>query len=219
MNNFFKSVEGKFISVVAVVVVCMFGYYFYQMSADESANAPVNIEVNATDHIRGSLNGKVTLVEFGDFQCPACGNYEPLVEKVIDQNKKDLKFVFRHFPLTQVHQNAMLAAKASESASLQGKFWEMHDVIYAHQTDWSEGVDARNVFISYAQNIGLDVEKFKTNLDNPSIEQNILAEEKEGVKLGVNSTPSFFLNGKKLKNPATVEEFDALIKKEIQNTK
>ena len=219
MNNFFKSVEGKFISVVVVLVVFMFVYYFYQISADESANSPVNIEVNATDHIRGALNGKVTLVEFGDFQCPACGKYEPIVEKVVEANKKDLKFVFRHFPLVNNHQNAMIAAKASESASLQGKFWEMHDMIYKNQEEWSGSMGAIDVFSGYAKTLGLDVAKFKTDINNPTIEQNILAEYKEGVKLGVDSTPSFFLNGKKLKNPATVEEFDALIKKEIQNTK
>ena len=218
MNNFFKSVEGKFISVFVVIVIIMFSYYFYQMSNDTSLN-PVNIEVNATDHVRGASSGKVTLVEFGDFQCPACGNYEPMVEKIIESNKKDLKFVFRHFPLIQLHQNALLAAKASESAGFQGKFWEMHDMIYAHQKDWSEEMNAIDVFISYAQNLGLNVEKFKTEINNPTVEQNILAEYKEGAKLGVNSTPSFFLNGKKLENPRSLEDFDVLIKDAIKNTK
>ena len=141
--------------------------------------------VTATDHVRGAQDGKVTLVEFGDFQCPACGAYEPIIRQVLADNKDTLKFSFRHFPLTQMHKNALLAAKASEAAALQGKFWEMHDILYDKQEEWGEALNARDFILTYANTINLDVKKFTTDLDKKEIEDKILAEYKEGVSLGV----------------------------------
>lgn len=219
MKKFIKTAEGKFTVGLLALIIGLFGYYFISMATDTSSN-PVNIEVNANDHVRGAVNGKVTLVEFGDFQCPACGAYDPIVRQVIEQNKNDVKFVFKHFPLTQIHRNALPASKATEAAGLQGKYWEMHDMLYDHQEEWSSAMNVKEVFANYAKVLSLDVNKFLIDMDNKSIEENILNEYKEGVKLGVQGTPTFFLNGKKLKeSPRTVEDFDALVKAEIAKTK
>ncbi|MFA6608789.1 MAG: thioredoxin domain-containing protein [Candidatus Paceibacterota bacterium] len=211
LSHFIKKPEGKFIAGLILVIVVLFAYYFYAMRT----YTPVQVEdlkVSETDHVRGALDGSVTLVEFGDFQCPACSAYEPFVQQLVKDNSKILKVVFRHFPLTQIHQNALLAAKASEAASLQGKFWEMHDIIYAKQNEWSEALNARDIFSVYATTIGLDTKKFSKDLNSKEIEDKILAEYSEGIKLGVMGTPTFFINGKMIENPQSIEAFDRLIK-------
>lgn len=210
IRHLLKKPEGKLVATVAVAIIILFGYYFYAVNTGQVKSQEV--VVSNTDHVRGAQAGTVTLVEFGDFQCPACGAYEPIVRKVLADNPTILKVVFRHFPLTQIHQNAMLAAKASESASLQGKFWEMHDIIYDNQKDWSGLLNARDVFVGYAKTLKLDTKKFETDLNNPDIEAKIMAEYAEGNKLGIQGTPTFFVNGKMISNPQSPEEFDKVIK-------
>jgi len=210
LSRFLTTTEGKFLTFIAVAVVLAFAYYFYAMS--NKANQPAaEVRVTEQDHVRGAIAGKVTLVEFGDFQCPACGAYEPLIRQVEADNANVLRVVFKHFPLTQIHPNALLAAKASEAAGLQGKFWEMHDMLYDKQTEWSGTLSARDAFIAYARTLGLDVAKFTQDLSNQSIEDKVVAEYKEGVSLGVQGTPTFFLNGRKIQNPSSPEEFNKLI--------
>jgi protein-disulfide isomerase len=157
------------------------------------------------------VGAKATLVEFGDFQCPACGAYEPLVRKVLADHKDTLAVVFRHFPLTQIHQNALLAAKASEAAGLQGKFWEMHDMLYDKQGEWSATLNARDFMISYAKVLKLDTQKFSTDLGSDAIEKKVLAEYQEGVKLGLMGTPTFFLNGKQLTDIKSAQDFEQAV--------
>lgn len=210
LPRFLGTTEGKFFTFVAAVVILPLAYYFF--TPHDSAPAE-RITVSEQDHVRGAAGAKVTLVEFGDFQCPACGAYEPLIRQVEEDNKDILQVVFRHFPLTQIHQNALLGAKAAEAASLQDKFWEMHDKLYASQTEWSNAINARDFVIGYAGEMGLDVKKFEADLDNSEIEAKILAEYKEGINLGVQGTPTFFVNGKKIQNPDSPEAFNAIIRK------
>jgi protein-disulfide isomerase len=211
LSRFVQTTEGKFITGVIAVVVILFAYYFYAMKTKPTTQE-AEITISDTDHVRGAMDGKVTLVEFGDFQCPACGAYEPLLRKVTEDNAKTLKVVFRHFPLTQIHPNALIAAKASEAAGLQGKFWEMHDILYEKQEEWSTGLTAHDfIFLNYATAIGLNMKKFQVDLNSKEVEDKILTEYKEGVKLGVQGTPTFFLNGKKINNPQSPEEFNKLI--------
>jgi protein-disulfide isomerase len=213
IQRYLSTTQGKAIASVAFVIVLLFGYYFYAMS--QEGGLPVTsaeVTVSDTDHVRGAKDGKVTLVEFGDFQCPACGVYEPLVRQVTTDNAAVLKVVFRHFPLTQLHQNALLAAKASEAAALQGKFWEMHDMLYDKQDEWSKGLNARDFVLTYATTLGLNTSKFTQDLDSKAIEDKVLAEYKEGVGLGIQGTPTFFVNGKMIENPQSLKDFDAVIK-------
>ena len=211
LSRFLGTMQGKVIGGIIIIIIALFAYYFYATKGVDTTT-PAEIVVSDTDHIRGALDGKITLVEFGDFQCPACGAYEPLVRKLVVDNAGILKVVFRHFPLTPIHQNALLAAKASESAGLQGKFWEMHDILYDKQSEWSGALNARDIFINYASILKLDQAKFISGLENKSIEEKILAEFKEGVKLGVQGTPTFFVNGKKIDSPKSIEDFDKIIK-------
>jgi protein-disulfide isomerase len=211
ISQFLSKPEGKFIGLIALLIVLLLGYYFYAVGTGKVANVK-QVVISETDHVRGAQSGSVTLVEFGDFQCPACAAYEPLVRKVTEDNPQILKVVFRHFPLTQIHKNALLAAKATEAAAIQGKFWEMHDILYDKQQEWSGQLNARDTFIAYAKLLSLDVKKFETDLENKSIEDKILAEYREGVSLGVQGTPTFFVNGKMIESPGSIEEFDKIIK-------
>lgn len=212
MSRFLKSPEGMFLSFIGVLVIGLLAYYFYAAPAPVDTSKPVDISISKTDNIRGALNGKVTLVEFGDFQCPACASYEPIVRQVLADNKDTLKIVYKHFPLTQIHRNALSAAKATEAAALQGKFWEMHDILYDKQDEWSGALNARDFYLTYATTIGLDTTKFSKDLESKVLEEKVLAEFKEGVSLGVQGTPTFFLNGKKLENPRDLGTFNKLIK-------
>lgn len=210
-QHFLKTSQGKTVGGLVFIIVALFAYYFYALSSGQVAKVQ-DVTVSDTDHVRGAAAGKVTMVEFGDFQCPACGAYEPLVRKVTQDNSTILKIVFRHFPLTQIHQNALLGAKAAEAAGVQGKFWEMHDKLYDNQQDWSTSLSARDLIIGYARSLGLDTVKFSNDLNSKAIEDKILAEYQEGVRLGVQGTPTFFVNGKMIQNPQSVEAFDAVIR-------
>lgn len=211
LSHVLKTTEGKFLAFIVLFIVLAFAYYFYAMNARKDL-PPQEVTVTESDHVRGTVGGKVTLVEFGDLQCPACGAYEPIVRQVTAENAGTLQVVFKHFPLTQIHQNALLAAKASEAASNQGRFWEMHDILYDKQSEWSGALNARDIFLGYATQLGLDLNQFTSDLNSSAIQSKILAEYKEGVNLGVQGTPTFFLNGKMIENPGSVEAFNKLIK-------
>lgn len=211
LHHHLQSTEGRFVAGLVLVIVLLFAYYFYAMSRRGDVGTVENIVIKETDHIRGAQDAKLTLVEFGDYQCPACGVYEPLVRQVMKDNKTVLKVVFKHFPLTQIHQNALLAAKATEAAGLQGKFWEMHEMLYDKQEEWSKGLNAHDIIVGYAVTLGLNKNKFMTDLNNKALEDKIFAELKEGLNLGVQGTPTFFLNGKKIENPRSLEDFNKLI--------
>lgn len=211
MSHFLKTPQGKFIAAVGAIIVLLFAYYFYASPKTDTGKT-FDVAVSATDHVRGAKDGKLTLVEFGDFQCPACGAYEPIVRQVLADNKDVLKISFKHFPLMQIHRNALLAAKASEAAANQGKFWEMHDILYDKQEEWSGSLQARDFFTTYATTLELDVARFSKDLDSKDIEDKILAELREGVRLDVQGTPTFFLNGKKLENVRDLASFNKAIK-------
>jgi protein-disulfide isomerase len=150
--------------------------------------------VGPEDHAQGDPDAAVTLVEYGDYQCPYCGAAYPLVKKLQRHFKDDLRFVFRNFPLTQAHPLAHMAAELAEAAALQGQFWPMHDWIYEHQQEWSEaGAEALLAGIAA---VGLDADALEGALKKPEIDKRIKADFNGGVRSGVNGTPSFFINGR-----------------------
>lgn len=166
--------------------------------------------VTSADHVRGLDTAPVTIIEYSDFQCPACENYYPTIEKVLNNSSTTTRFVYRHFPLSQ-HKNALPAAYASEAASKQGKFWDMYEKIFTNHADWTELADATPIFEKYATEIGLDVDKFKLDSNSTTTKALVVDQQTEGQKIGVNSTPSFFVNGVFIKTPPTYEEFIKII--------
>lgn len=160
-------------------------------------------------------SAKVTLVEFSDFQCPACGVYYPMVSQVVKDFTGTMNFVYRNFPLTDLHPNAQIAAQAAEAAGLQGKYWEMHDALFTKQNDWSASSSAQDIFAQYATTLGINADQFKKDIDSDTVKNKIAEDVRDGNTLGINATPTFFLDGVKLDNPATLSDFETAVKNEI----
>lgn len=170
--------------------------------------------VSASDWTKGNKESKVLLVEYSDLQCPACRAYYPMVKQLINENGKDFQFAYRHFPLGQ-HKNAKKAAYAMEAAGRQGKLWEMHDMIFDGQDAWAQAGDAENIFAKYAESLGLNMEKFNQDRNSKEVKDKVEKDYNSGVRSRVNSTPTFFLNGKKIQ-PRSYDEFVNLIKQAKQ---
>jgi len=155
---------------------------------------------NIADHISGKLGSKVTLIEYGDFQCPGCGSEHLHIKAITEQYADQLQFVFRNFPLVSLHPNAKAATGATEAAGLQGKYWDMHNKIYESQSDWENltGTDRTNLFVSYAKALGLNTTKFNTDLSSTAVNDKISYDQALGNKIGINETPTFYLDGVKL---------------------
>lgn len=150
------------------------------------------------DHIFGTDSQKVVLIEYGDFQCPGCGSLYPSLHPLKEKYKDQLTFIFRNFPLTTIHPNALAASTAAEAAGLQNKFWEYHDKLYENQNAWSESSsdERTNIFVGYARDLDLDITKFKKDLENDQVAQKIARDQALGKKIGATSTPTLVLNGK-----------------------
>jgi protein-disulfide isomerase len=148
----------------------------------------------------GSPNARVKLEEFGDFQCPPCAAFHPILKQMHQEFGDRIFITFRNYPLVPPHNNAVPAASAAEAAGMQGKakFWEMHELIYEHQNDWKNLPDTRPMFEGFAKQIGLDVERFKRDMAGEQVAQRIFLDGKRGRSLGVKGTPTVFLNGREL---------------------
>lgn len=204
----------QFAVIVVVIVAALIGVFSLTSKKDqESSNQKEgSAQAAASEHVVGEGTTGVTLVEYGDFQCPACKSYYPLVKQVKEEYGDKIKFQFRHFPLTQIHQNAMIASRAAEAAGMQDKFFEMHDLLYDNQDTWAQSPDPTATFVSYAQQLNLDVEKFKTDMRSKEVADIINADVKAAQALGATSTPTFVINGKRIEeNPRSVEDFKKLI--------
>ena len=153
---------------------------------------PLKPPVGPHDHIIGPHNARVTLVEYGDYQCPYCGNAYPIVKALLDKFPKTLCVAFRNFPLTQAHQYALGAAEIAEAAGNQHKFWEMHDWLYAHQRSLEP-----EMLLKGAEQLKLDTDQIKAALEDGQIQKRIEDDLKSGIESGVDGTPAFFINGEK----------------------
>lgn len=153
-----------------------------------------------TAYTKGPDTAKVKIVEYADFQCPACAAAHPAVSQLLADYPNDVQLTFKHFPLSSIHPNALSAAKAAEAAGLQGKFFEMSDLLFQNQSTWSRNSRAEDIFVEYASSLGLDVEKFKTDMNDATIAAKIRSNYAEGVQKQVRGTPTFFVNDTLLTN-------------------
>jgi protein-disulfide isomerase len=207
--------------VFAIICLGIFGLAFFSNKKDTATfngdATKIITDGPISDHVFGASNQKVLLVEYGDFQCPACGNMFPNVKQLKEQYKDKLTFVFRDMPLTNIHPNALAAATAAEAAGLQDKFYEMHDLLYQTQTNWSSANtnDRAAFFESLAKQLGLDINKFKNDLANPSVEQKITRDRSTAKKFNVTGTPTFVLNGQKL--PDATGASGSILKKTVED--
>jgi protein-disulfide isomerase len=152
------------------------------------------------DHIQGPPDAPVTLVEYGDYECPYCGAAYPIIKEIQARMGDRLRFVFRNFPITTSHPHAQQAAEAAEAASVQGKFWEMHDILYENQ----EHLRQRDLLV-YGERLGLQVDRFTTDLAERIHLERVREDFMSGVRSGVNGTPTFFINGRRHDGPSDME--------------
>lgn len=153
----------------------------------------LRVPVADHDHSLGQKNAPITLVEYGDYQCPFCAAAHSRVKRILKAMPGDIRYVFRHFPLTQVHEYAFLGSMAAEAAGTQQRFWDMHDMIFENQ----ELLSPEGVF-EFAGRLGLDLERFQSDLENEDLKAKIQSDFMAGVRSGVNGTPTFFLNNERV---------------------
>jgi len=210
----------NFIITLAVVILGLFGVFYLTSKNDTKKSTPSSTTANVSNHVIGENKKNVVLVEYGDYQCPACGAYFPLIKQVVEANKADIQFQFRNFPLQQIHKNARAASRAAEAAAKQGKFWEMHDLLYGQQSSWEQSSAVNTIFEQYAKQLGLNVDQYKKDFASNEVNDIINADFNEGTRLGVESTPTFLLQGKKLDNPPRdLDGWNKLINEQIAASK
>ena len=215
MENQKKS-NLPFIIIGAVLLAALVGGYFLFTSSGKTQtannNKTANIQKTPTGPIapgatpawsQGSPTAAVTIEEFADFQCPTCGDVHPRIKEIRAKYGDRVRIIFRHFPLSQIHPRAYDAAVAAEAAGLQGKFWDMQNLLFTNQKVWPTAGDHRKTFEEYAKTLGLDVQKFSDDMAGIITKNRIDADIQRGKSLSINSTPSIFINGKLL---GTVED-------------
>lgn len=209
----------QFIAIVIACLLGLFGIYTITAKKDSGTkdSSSTTTQSSLSNNVIGKNSKKVTLVEYGDFQCPACGQYHPIIKQLISEYQNDIQFQFRNFPLQQIHPNARAASRAAEAAAKQNKYWEMHDLLYEQQSGWESSSSTKTIFEGYAKQLGLNVQKFSTDFASEAVNKTINADYEEGNKQGVTGTPTFFLQGKKIENPQTLDAFKKLIDQAIKD--
>jgi protein-disulfide isomerase len=219
-----------FIIAAVLAAAGIIAWYLKQSAVATPAAPPTTVNVAAPvippkvgdpgaepAHVRGDAKAPVTLEEFGDFQCPPCGLLHPELQTLEHEFGPRLRVIFREFPLVPAHQHATAAARSAEAAGMQGKFWEMHDLIYENQKSWANAFDVRSIFEGYATKIGLDLEKFRRDQASEAVAQRIFQDGKRGRSLGVQGTPTVFMNGREVPfESLPAEKLRVLIQNELK---
>ncbi|MBI3559060.1 thioredoxin domain-containing protein [Candidatus Gottesmanbacteria bacterium] len=204
MNNEIKIFSG----IIAGTLILIFGAAFIFTQPKKPVDAGFLVRGNS--FVLGASEAKVTVVEFSDFQCPACKSAEPIITAVLTQYKDKIKFVYRHYPLPN-HEFAMIAAQAAEAAALQNKFWEYHDKLFEKSPDLS-----RENLIILAKDLNLDMDKFTKDLDSDVVKQKVADDQADGNRAGVNATPTFYINGTQFTGVLPLSQFQQEIEKRLK---
>ena len=170
----------------------------------------VSHPLSAGDWTQGSSSAPVQLIEYADFQCPACAAYAPVITKLLADEGGKVYFGYRYFPLPQ-HANALITAYAATAAGLQGKCWEMHDLLFAGQADWQDVTDPTSIIDGYATKIGLDMKKFTADMASDAVKTRVATDLQDATTMALDYTPTLFINGKRVANPQNYEAFKTLI--------
>jgi len=190
-------------AIIAAVLVAALtaGALIYQSERAEQLEAsktPIPTPSFDPKEERYNSRGIVTIEEFGDYQCPPCGNAHPILKSIKQEFGDRVRFIFHHFPLIQLHQHAYLASQAAVAAGFQGRFWEMHDLIYQNQAYWSKASDVTPIFIGYARQLGLDTNRFINDLAGAQANAIIVSDIQRGQSFGVKGTPTVFIDGREI---------------------
>ncbi len=203
-----KNFTWKTFAVIAVVLIG--ASIVYSNFANNQANEGVVLSA----HTKSGSDSKITLTEYSDFQCPACGQFFPIVQSILAEYGDQITFEYKHFPLVSIHPFAIPAAKAAEAAGQQGKFFEMHDKLFENQSIWSRATNPQAHFVQYAEDLELDVDLFKRHMGASLIKDKIESEFREARDLGLTGTPSFLLNGVRMQYQ-TYEDFKMAIEQAL----
>lgn len=208
--------DKRFLIIMGVIIAAFAGIMVYSNINKEDVGEAGSV----SNHTKGNNSKNVELVAYSDFQCPACGSFEPIISEVTNKYSDEMLYTFRHFPIDTIHPNARAASRAAEAAGTQGKFWEMHDVLFANQLQWSDSQSAKTIFDSYATQLGLNMDEYNTVYVATTTNSTINADKQEGQDLGVTGTPAFFINGDQIDNTdiQTVESFSSVIEEYIANS-
>ena len=198
-------------ALVALVLLVTIIRYF------TAASPPTVTEVTAGDRIKGNPDAALTLVKFSDFQCPACRAQHNSIKQIWPAIKGSVRFVYRHFPLTNIHPHAVQAARYSEAAGKQGKFWELHDLFFERQRQWTSSKDITPVFDGYAKELGLDVARLKADADSQEVRNKVALDAQSARSARAASTPTLFLNGKLLRNVRDANNLRTAIKDALKS--
>lgn len=208
-----EKMNSLLVKAVVFVMVPLIIYVLYQ---GLFTRAPIYSpdQISETDHVRGSDRSDLTIVIYADFQCPACFTETELIARAWPQIRDRVRIVFRNYPLDN-HRHAFLAARYAEAAGKQGRFWEMHDYLYAYQQSWSVLNNATEVFDDYALQLGLDMDQLQADINSDEIRTKIIADQQGGTRAGVRSTPALFFNGRQVSNPRSVGELIEMVNNAI----
>lgn len=196
--------EAKILIGIALAVIVggiLLAVYANPQPKDPGAPVDTDSIIRDHNHMTGPLDAKVTMIEFADYQCPACAAAQPTLKRIIDEYKDnpDFNFVYKHFPLDSIHAQARIAAEAAEAAGEQGKFWEMNDLLYTNQAQWSGNTNPIDIFVEYAGQIGVaNIDQFRQSVQIRKYNEIFSTDVADGQSLGVNSTPTIFINGEKM---------------------
>lgn len=200
--------------IVVILIVLM----IWSVKGTTEIKPPFELGVvHPLDNVTGNASSSVLMIEYSDFECPACRSYSGVVKQLLVEFGSKIAFVYRHFPLTEIHPNAELAARAAQAAGKQGKFWEMHDLLFEKQDEWAQAADPEPLFESYSKLLNISTEQFKTDFGSKEIINFVRAERADALKLGLQGTPTFFINGKQIQNPSSVDAFRTIIKDTISS--
>lgn len=168
-------------------------------------------QITEYDHIKGNRDAQIVFVEYSDLQCPACRAYYPMIKQLGDELNDRTAIIYRHFPLTSIHRNAEPAARATVAAAAQGRFWEMHDLLFEKQRFWSEEKDVETLLKQYANDLGLDLARFEMDFTSRATKEKVENDQHSGNRAAVLGTPTFFVNGKRINNPRSYDELRTLV--------
>ncbi|HBB87004.1 MAG TPA: disulfide bond formation protein DsbA [Blastocatellia bacterium] len=202
MNNY-----RPFLIIALVLLVAAAGTALLLRSNQRGDSARgADLESSEPANKNLSADTVVTLEEFGDYQCPPCGELHPTLKKLKQEYGANLNFIFRNLPLTRIHQNALAAAQAAEAARIQNRFWEMHDLLYENQNLWKDDINPRSIFTKFAADLGLNTAQFIRDLDGKQIQMRIEADADAAAKQGIDGTPTILINGRQLRAEMTTPE-------------
>ena len=216
-----KAVKPILIIVLAVAVAGGAAVYFSRQP-NEAAKTPENspaapLKNSGGGHFRGPENAKVTLVEFGDYQCPSCKAFHPIVLEILSRYPQQVRLEFHHYPLVSIHGNSMAASLTVEAAGEQGKYWEMHDLLFEHQEEWSKSPNPEPDFLALAGMLGLNQNTFMQAMRSSQLQDRILQDVVRAREANVEAVPTFFIDGQKQSIPLSISAFVDTIEAHLQN--